>query len=195
MEDIKIATLKGEVRGYTGNKYGPETVTRSISPANVYLKIYIKYNANEKSKKHVGDVFDPYSENDMNKLYKEHPVIYTDLIEHKIFEAHPVNEAGEFEIKAPIGEDWAYIICARVEQTTFEQQDENGNTKYIGIEEATKSDYTIDDIIIPVKDKWWSVTKGKKSGDPTTDPSKVPPGVVDDAKIPVIEEKIRKGEY
>jgi hypothetical protein len=168
---VEIGKVKGEVVGVQGKE-----LTRNISSANVYVKIVVE---EEKKKK----TYSAYEEKDLKRLMEEHPSIYRTLLEHGVFKAHPASDYGEFTLELPIG-SWGYIIAAHVEK-----KDYAADYAVIDAKKFKESeDNTLEDILVFVEDKQWSVPKGVKKGDPETDPDKVPSGVVDEEE----HEKRRK---
>jgi len=185
--DIKMGKLIGEVRGYKG-----EDVTRGLSPANVFVKIWLQKGKKPK-------VYSPFEKKDMEKLKEEFPSIYTILLEYSVFKDHPVDKFGKFHLDVPIG-NWGYIVSAYVEKNEGQHIDSLGDDgKGKGTHEVIiPSDFndekrmTLEGIVVPVEDRLWEPPKGTKKGDPKTDPGKVKPGEVPDDVFRKIEDRRKR---
>lgn len=178
---FKIGRLKGEVKGYQDKDY-----TRNIALANVFVKIVV-------DKKE----YSTYDKKGQLRLREAHPDKYAILFEMKLFEPHPVNERGEFELKVPVG-SWEYIVCAHVEEKDYNHTDKLGSSgtgmkgSIKGPDFTAEKDFTIDGIIVPVNDRWFDAAEGTRKGDPKTEPGKVPSGIVDKDLFDRIEEHRRQ---
>ncbi|MFH1064161.1 MAG: hypothetical protein V1729_03715 [Candidatus Woesearchaeota archaeon] len=187
-EKVRYGILKGEVRGYKNKRS-----TRGISPAKVFVKILLPGKSKPR-------VYSPYEQKDMLNLRDEFPDVYRVIAGHKeMFGAHDADPFGRFELKVPVGW-WSYVASAYVENKDYDHMDEGGNDG-MGTKEPIRNEHfnresmKIEGIVIPVKDSWWKISTGTRSGDPKTKPKTVPLGIVPDDVFEMIEKhRTEKGE-
>ncbi len=188
-KEVRKGKLKGEVRGYVGREY-----TRGLSPARVYVKIAVP------GKRKKPRIYSPYVEKDMLRLRDDFPDLYAMLHEIGLLEPKAVNEYGEFELDVPLLQ-MGYIVSAHVEDKDYDHTDKMGDDGSGKAEVIWSKDIldteglTLDGIIIPVKDRWWKVSKGTRKGDPKTDPAKTPPGIMSEEDRRAMRDYLKhKGE-
>ena len=173
MAELEFGEFLGEVRGFVGDKY-----TQNITPANVFVKIVIPGKKKP---------FSPYSPAEMKELKNEFPGLYGTLLEAGVLDVHPTDGDGWFQFSVPLG-SWGYLVCAFVEEDEYLSK----GKLIIRKDDFEKSKDRVVYQIVPVKDKWWKVTKGTRKGDPKTDPKTVPSGIISEIDYDKIENH-RKG--
>lgn len=184
----KMGTISGNVMGYTKVDNNIK-LTRSIHPANIFVKVGIVVQNKT-------EWFNPYSSREMELFHDADPSLYNLLSEKGVFDEHPVDKVGNYEVKLPLGE-WYYVIGACVEQNQFGfHLDEN----YDKIRILGKKDFKnwmnpkIEDVLVLVEDKKWKEPGFQKSEDPKTDPNTVPDGVITDSEGEEIIKKFKEQE-
>jgi hypothetical protein len=163
--------IRGSVIGYQDDNY-----TRPIKPACAFLMVHVKSEKGSEiyylaPEKELGNL-KKYKVMGIEKLQERHPDIYDAVVEH-LEEFKPVqiddeNSLSRFEFRnVPLGW-WCYIAAAYVEDEVHMNTDVMGNNglgrnEVIHGEEIMKQDgNTIDNIVVPVEDKWIGKVKAPK---------------------------------
>lgn len=174
-----VVALRGTVLGCVASARSRRgfDFTRSLCPANAFVRIWIPDGTGAR-------LYSLYSRGDLHRLLAEYPTVYEVLYrDRRIFSAHPVAEDGTFEIRVPVGW-WGYVVCAwagDVEGSHTHPLGDNGSgsTDPIRVADLLRAaNGVVDDIVVPVADRWRSVSTGCKEGDPETDPRTVPAGIL-----------------
>jgi len=177
--DMLMGKIEGELIGYDKKT---KQLTRGLFPAAIFVKILVPPGGNQTKMSE----YSPYSKGDMERLKKDFPDLYDLLLERKAIVPIGIDSDGTFSLKLPLGM-WSYVVCAMVGNKQYEHtgmpEISLGMKRPVSKEDFVNAkDMTIKDIIILAEDRWWTVTKGMKKGDPKTDPAKVRAGIVADSE-------------